>query len=118
MLASSEAFRQRILLTLLATILAAGCSEKKTPANKLTIEGQVTVKGKPVRAGIIKFVSEAGEVWSDDVRNGKFTIANVIPSKCTVSLEPAAEPGKSPEKVKDIEYTIVANQVRIEIKFP
>ncbi|OWK38580.1 hypothetical protein [Fimbriiglobus ruber] len=112
-------------------VTACGCAGKKPVAQGL--DGVVIVKGKPLKSGTITFTGESGTVWTDHVRNGKFTITNVVPGKVKVTVEPAAgatgdvkagvgkmspTPDPALANLKEQEYTIAADQTRIEVKFP
>jgi hypothetical protein len=119
---------------------AVGCSSSQTKRpGKVNLDGVVTVHGQPLKSGIIKFVCEDHEVCSADVANGKFTVVDVTPGKVTVTVEasgvnPGVSTGKDSKAIggkakpsgpgvdlatlKEKEYTVTADQMRIEITFP
>lgn len=126
----------RAALIIGAIVLPAlGCSTEKKRTGKVNLDGIVTVQGQPLKSGIIKFVCEDNEICTADVSNGKFTVVDVTPGKVSVSVEPPASgaPDKQPNvpggkkssrakvdfaSLKAKEYTVSADQMRIEVTIP
>jgi hypothetical protein len=54
-------------------LLAAGCSESGIP--RAEVHGKVTLDGKPIPQGDIRFVPTSGPVWSAKIKDGIYTTA-------------------------------------------
>jgi hypothetical protein len=67
----------------LATVFLAGCA----PATG-TVQGKITVNGKPLPAGLITFHSEVGnhEVFSAPVKDGRYETGPIPAGPCKVTV--------------------------------
>jgi hypothetical protein len=129
-----------VFLGLAAVILVAvaGCGEKGV--QKVTINGTISYRGRPVSSGILRFVGPEGAYSAAVIQaDGSFIITDVVPGEVKVGVMeapqssgsssgaqtpgPKAPPVSLPEKYRDPEnsgltYTITpqTRQLDIEIK--
>jgi hypothetical protein len=70
--------------------LASGCSGEKYAE----LSGTVSLKGQPLKSGIISFFPSAGEPFAATIDNGNFTVSNARYGEYRVTVTALAE---SPE---------------------
>ncbi|QVL33024.1 hypothetical protein KIH39_03660 [Telmatocola sphagniphila] len=85
---------------LVCCVALLGCGEKKV--KRVTLEGTITIKGKPLDNGIVKFHGDKGLVWTAIVHEGgKFIITDVVPGAVKVSLTESPQSFGSSSDGKD-----------------
>jgi hypothetical protein len=122
-------------LALLAAAALAGCHSNRP----LTITGKVTLKGRPLPSGIVRFFYGTDRQSMATVEtDGTFAVTDVPPGPVTVTVEPdpqaskhrsmgggANEPAPKPvaiprkyadPKTSGLEYTISSGTNKLEVK--
>lgn len=122
-----------------AIVALAGCSQD---TKKVTVDGTISYKGRPLESGILQFVSADGGSYSaaSIQPGGKFVMTDVVPGEVKVAVipspggsgsssgaetapRPKSPPVELPEKYRDaatsgLKYTITPDTTELEIKIP
>ena len=89
----------RLLLLLLATVLAGCGAKQQVDENRTVVAGTVTINGKPIPAGTILFESpEAGTATSAGISDGRYRSDRVPIGKNVVGIDTASVKYGNPAK--------------------
>jgi len=129
----------RYPVLIVAVIAVMGCSQG---AKKVTVNGTILYKGRPLQSGILRFVGSDGSTYSASSiqTDGKFIMTDVVPGEVKVAVQPApggsgsssggsAEPDQKatpvnlPDKYRNTEtsglkYTITPDTTELKIDIP
>lgn len=90
--------RSMALAAMMAVALA-GCSDKTV--KKVSFKGNVTLKGQPVPAGILRFVGPGGSYSAASIQpDGTYIVTDVVPGEIKVGVmeSPSGSGSSSGEK--------------------
>ena len=97
--------------------LAAGCG----PHASGTVEGKITVHGKPLPAGLITFESEVGnrDAYSAQIQDGAFKTGPIPAGPCKITVINSTASGPPPVGGNDLSPTRAprAGVVEVPVKY-